>query len=215
MGSRNAGGRKTRMPVRASSNSDSRSAPEIAEEEGVANHLISAQLDSDERMELREELDTAAVHHMEQAMSSNVPPDVGRRHVVRAAELFDRVAALDPEDWHAWWNLGRVRQLLGDHEEAYRAFVATDRLEPDRTEVCLEMCNESMMLGKGAEAIVAARRACATDPEDAGLVATLALAYLLDGQVEKAAATIRQASQQDLDNAFTRRVRQLTDDVEA
>jgi hypothetical protein len=59
-------------------------------------------------------------------------------------------------------------------------------LEPNVVDVCRELANECIILGKGAEAVKVAERACSLDPDDISLVANPALAYLINQQITAA-----------------------------
>jgi Flp pilus assembly protein TadD len=58
-------------------------------------------------------------------------------------------------------------------------------------------------LSKGAEAVAAARRACELDRDDAGLIANLALSYLIDGRIEAASTAIGTARERDPQDPIT------------
>jgi Flp pilus assembly protein TadD len=179
----------------------------------VANEdQIIAQLTLDERMELHNELYSAGIEHMgeaEQALGGNE----SRRHAARAAELFERALQLHPENWNAIWALGMARQVLEEHEEAYEAFNTAYMLAPNAVDVCRELANECIILGKGAEGVGIAERACALDPEDVGLVANLALAYLINHQITAAVDAIHDASRRNPDDPTTANLRVLIEAV--
>jgi tetratricopeptide (TPR) repeat protein len=179
----------------------------------MSENPVIAQLSHDQRMELHNELCSAALDHMNQAEQSSATND-WRQHAVRAAEFFERAVMLRPENWNAMWTLGKVRQMLQEHEQAYQAFKAAYELEPNHPDVCRELCQECIALGKGAEAVATAQRAGGLDPDDVGLVANLAFAYLIDQQITAAVETVRDASRRDPDDPITDRLRAWIEAVE-
>jgi Flp pilus assembly protein TadD len=175
------------------------------------NQIID-KLSFDERMELTDELYGAGADHMAQAEQPLAASD-SRRHAARAAELFERAALLRPENWKAMWALGMAREMLEEHEQAYEAFKSAYELEPNNVDVCRELINECIISGKGAEAVVIAERVCALDPDDADLVANLALAYLINHQITAAVDAVHDASRRDPDDPVTVNLRALIEAV--
>jgi Flp pilus assembly protein TadD len=173
---------------------------------------IIAELSFDQRMELHDELYDAATGHIGQA-EQPLAADDSRRHAARAAELLERAVLLRPENWNAMWALGRAREMLEEHEQAYEAFKAAYELEPNDVDVCRELGYECVVLGKGAEAVMVAERARALDPDDAGLLANLALAYLIDQQIAAAVDAVHEASRRNPDDPVTVNLRVLIEAV--
>ncbi len=172
---------------------------------------VTAKLGFQQRMELHNELYGAAVHHWEQAQALGSAQ--WSRHATRAAELLERIVILRPENWNALWLLGMVHRSLEQHESAYAAFKGAYAMQPGHRDVCREFAQECIILGKGPEAVAAASAACTLDPSDIGLVSNLALAYLINQQVEVALATVQQARRQDPADPITARLSRLIEAV--
>ena len=123
----------------------------------------------------------------------NQPPtaelsDDDRAQLGRGIELFQRVLAINAENWAAMWMAGMTLRRLGELEPALEMFIRAAQLSGDNTDVPREAGITAMDLGRPADAIAFATQAVHCDPNDPGLVANLALAHLLNQDPTEPAA---------------------------
>jgi Tfp pilus assembly protein PilF len=95
-----------------------------------------------------------------------------------------------PQNWRAWWVRGKAEQALGDHESAYESFRSARECNTVHVDVARELVAECLELGRTKEAVQVAEWLQTVAPTNAGIVANLALAYLIDAQLELAARTV-------------------------
>jgi tetratricopeptide (TPR) repeat protein len=116
-----------------------------------------------------------------------------RLKLTYAAYLFKRAIKLNPENWHAMWFTGKIYQGLQNNDEAYSWFeraYAINQMQPD---ILREYSICAMEVGRSETAIDIARAAVRLKPDDSGLQANLALAYLLGNRIADSQAAIDQA----------------------
>jgi hypothetical protein len=87
---------------------------------------------------------------------------------------------------------GRGRRERSAGQE-YAHFRRAFELKPDHPDVARELMRACLGLGRGDEAVMAARQACSSRPDDAGLLANLGLVLLVAGDVEEASVVTQWA----------------------
>lgn len=132
----------------------------------------------------------------------------GIGHLMAALELC-------PDNWAAWWVRGKAEQALSDHEAAYSSFQHAYNINGQHADVTRELVLECLETGRTAEAVRAAEAISNRNPNDAGLLANLALAYLLDGQLEKAAHAVDAAIMLDRTDQISKHVKLRIEEVRA
>jgi tetratricopeptide (TPR) repeat protein len=129
---------------------------------------------------------------------------VDRERLIEASKLLEAACARNPTAFANWWLLGKVRQRLGDQRSALEDLQRGLECDPNQVDGCREYVAVCLELGKGAEAVRVARRACELRPGDAGLQSNLAVAQLIAGQVDDAVKTVAAAIQADPADKITR-----------
>jgi tetratricopeptide (TPR) repeat protein len=99
------------------------------------------------------------------------------RKLNHALSLFDRVLELNPENWPAMWNVGKVHQRMGDNATALSWFERAYQINPSQPDVAREAALCAMEIGRHAAAIVFAHRSVQIEPTNGGRHTNLALAY--------------------------------------
>lgn len=132
-----------------------------------------------------------------------------RRKLKRALSLFDRVLALNPENWSAMWVVGKVHQRLGDPATALSWFERAYQVNPSQPDVAREASLCAMDLGRHGAAIVFGHRATQIEPANAGLHANLALAYLLAGRIPEAQTSVERSLEIEPGNRITQTIRAM------
>ncbi|WP_437294199.1 tetratricopeptide repeat protein [Sorangium sp. So ce426] len=126
---------------------------------------------------------------------------------------LDRALSLVPSNWAALWVRGKAFQALDDHLQAHGSFASAYALQPENPDVGRELVVECLELGKSGDAVTIADRLTKLAPQDAGLRANLALALLLDGQVQRARGVIADARRQDPKDPISRALEERIDQV--
>ncbi|QDT89646.1 tetratricopeptide repeat protein [Gimesia algae] len=116
--------------------------------------------------------------------------EAARDDLAQGKELFRQALEIDPGNGAAWWIIGKAEQVLEDTEAACDAFRKAYQLIQNNPDAAREYMFECLKLGRTKQAIEAARHARKLKPEDMGLVANLALALMIGGELEEAADTI-------------------------
>lgn len=138
-----------------------------------------------------------------------------RRRLRRAATCFHKALELAPTNWSTMWALGKIHQRLGDMQTALAWFARAHATNPNQADVAREAGICATQLGVAADAVLYSRAAIAAAPEDAGLVANLALALLIDGQVGEARHAAGEACSRAPQDSASRRVLELVEEVAA
>ncbi|WP_417388641.1 tetratricopeptide repeat protein [Gimesia sp.] len=116
-----------------------------------------------------------------------------RDDLARGKDLLRQALKIDPGNGASWWIIGKAEQVLENTEAACDAFRKAYQLLQDNPDAPREYMFECLKLGRTRQAIAAARHARKLKPEDMGLVANLALALLIGGELEEAAEVIEVA----------------------
>jgi len=136
-----------------------------------------------------------------------------REQVTRGIRDLDAVTTYNPGNWAAFWIKGKGYQVLGAHEAANREFKASFDIQKQNPDVAREYAASCLELGHGAEAVRVAQHAIDVTPDDAGLYANLALAFLIDGKNAEAKKAIEQALMMAPQDKISQAVRIVVDDV--
>jgi cytochrome c-type biogenesis protein CcmH/NrfG len=136
-----------------------------------------------------------------------------RNDLNNGIHLLKEVIKINPQNWPAYWTMGKAYQALDEHELACDAFQCAYDLQRDNPDVAREYMNECLDVGKPAEAIEAAKHALTLKPDDPGLQANLALACLFNGQFNEALMNIEVSIAHAPDDEISKRVKQRIIDV--
>lgn len=129
----------------------------------------------------------------------------GEGRVDRARLAIEHALGRDPDDAHAWRVLASLR--LWEEWDWIGARGALDRaarLAPDSAEVWQLVAALETVLGREAEALVAARRAVALDPISTGLKVDLGWTLYYFGDVEEALVECRRGLELEPQNPMAR-----------
>jgi Flp pilus assembly protein TadD len=137
----------------------------------------------------------------------------GSKNVLRGIEYLRAVTVFNSSNWNAFWVIGKGYQALGEYKEAYQAFKKACEIDDSNPNVAREYAESCMRLGYGPEAVTVAMAAIEANPQDAGLHANLALAYLISGENSFAQNSIQYALQMDSADPISRRVEKVINEV--
>lgn len=118
-----------------------------------------------------------------------VNPSV-RNQIDSGMVFLDAVTKIKPENYSAFWIKGKGYEVLGEHQKAYKAFSKAYNINKENEDVARELAKQCLELGLGTEAVQVSKHAVSLLPNDHGLLGNLALAYLIQGDLEKAQQTI-------------------------
>jgi tetratricopeptide (TPR) repeat protein len=128
---------------------------------------------------------------------------------------LDTALRLEPKNWAAWWARGKAQQALGDHEAAYGSLRRANDINGGHVDVGREFVAECLETGRAVEAVGVAEALCHREPKNAGLLANLAVAYLINGRLDDATHAADAALQIDGSDAINVSVRRRIEDVRA
>ena len=136
-----------------------------------------------------------------------------RNEVERGIRLLTFITQANPANWNAHWVIGKGHQALGDSAAACESFRASFAIQKNNVDVAREYMFECLNLGWAPDGVAAARHAVSLQPQNAGLLANLALALLIAADLDAAEESARQALSIDPGDVITKNVAQMIKDV--
>jgi cytochrome c-type biogenesis protein CcmH/NrfG len=131
-----------------------------------------------------------------------------------AIAALDVAIGIEPDSSTAWWARGKAYQLLGDHENAYQSFHRSYQIDEGKNpDSGVQLLLECLETGRGGEAVHLAETIVRADPENAGMLANLALAYLINGQVDEASRAVSNAEAIDPEDLAITAAKKRVEDV--
>ena len=137
----------------------------------------------------------------------------GRRRLRQAITCFEAALQIAPSNWSALWLLGKIYQRLGSFNEALGCFARAHQIKPDQPDVAREAGISAIQLGDGPSAIRYCESAIASAPNDAGLVANLALACLISEDRNRAQMLANEACSRAPDDVVSKNVQRIVREV--
>lgn len=136
-----------------------------------------------------------------------------KRKLQKAIRYFEQALEINPAGWQSMWAIGKIHQRLGCPEAAFLWFNRAHQVNPQQTDVAREAGLAALDLGKSKEALYLCKAAVQLAPDDAGLVANLAWAHLISGDVALAQKSIQQALEANPEDDISKTVLQIIDEV--
>ena len=136
-----------------------------------------------------------------------------RAQISEGIRDLDAVTDFNPGNWAAFWIKGKGYQVIGAHEAANREFKASFDLQEQNPDVAREYASSCLELGCGGEAVRIAQYAIELAPNDAGLYANLALAFLIDGNNTGAKTAVEKALTMAPEDMISQAVCDIVDDI--
>ena len=137
-----------------------------------------------------------------------------QKELKRGITLLRRAVDLYPDNWEAFWVMGKGYQALRQREDAYQCFQRAYSINPNNPDVGLEYVAECIAIGKGDEAVEIARGISEGNPNDVGLLSNLGLAYLIAGNVDKALEVTRKAMEMQPEDSVIKNLLSLIQNVQ-
>jgi tetratricopeptide (TPR) repeat protein len=136
--------------------------------------------------------------------------------LLAAIQSLDVAIGLEPASSTAWWARGKAQQLLGDHENAYQSFHRSYQIDDGKNpDSGVQLLLECLETGRGGEAVHLAETIVRAQPDNAGMLGNLALAYLINGQVDEASRAVANAEAIDPEDEAITAAKRRVDDVQS
>ncbi len=117
---------------------------------------------------------------------SGKPGMFARRRLQKAIKCFQEALEINPEGWESMWALGKIYQRFGKEAETLFWFKKAIALAPDQPDVARETGLAAFAVGDMELGFKCTQAALDARPDDPGLMANLALAHLLGGDLAEA-----------------------------
>jgi Flp pilus assembly protein TadD len=134
-------------------------------------------------------------------------------HLRAGIACLDRVLGLSPTNWAALWVRGKALQALGEHAGAKSSFASAYKIQPSNPDVGREYVLELLETRAFPEAVNISEKISRDHPKEAGLLANLALAQLLNREVTRATKTIADALALDPEDQVTKVLKTRIEEV--
>lgn len=153
------------------------------------------------------------VPHMILLGQNRKPSNKDINHIKQGILYLDEVTKYNPKNWSAYWAKGKGYQILKQHENSYYEFKQSFHFQNRHPDVARELASSCLELGLGDEAVEVTKHAISLTPEDAGLYANLALAYLIVGKNAEAHEAVNKSLQMEPKDRITKYVKKVVDEV--
>jgi len=137
----------------------------------------------------------------------------GKRDLAKGIENLKTVVQVNPNNWPAYWIMGKAYQAQGLSNDACDAFAGAYSIQKENADVAREYTFECLNVGRTAEAVELARTALQLRPQESGLKANLALCLLVDAQLDESLRMANDASQADPSDKITKTVKRMIEEV--
>ena len=132
-----------------------------------------------------------------------------RRDLREGISLLTKVVTINPNNWAAFWIMGKAYQALDDSENACDSFGKSFAIQQANPDVAREYMFEYLNLGRTSEGLRAAQHAITLQPRNAGLIANLAFAYLIAGNIDQALDSVNESLQIAPDDKITQDLKKI------
>jgi Flp pilus assembly protein TadD len=126
-----------------------------------------------------------------------------RKKIDEGIRVLTEVTNAQPDNWSAFWLIGKGHQAVGNHAAAEVALKRAHAINPGHPDVAREFMIESVCVGKLEQGVTVAKGVAELHPKDAGLRANLGLAYLASGQLQESRQAIERALVLDPNDPIT------------
>lgn len=140
---------------------------------------------------------------------------LARRDIGKAVSALDQALELDAGHWQSHWLRAKCLQALGQFDESLEGFSKAWLLNPSHGDTAREAGISATEAGKLDVAVYYAHEALKLKPDDAGLRANLAMAYLYAGNLDAATREASVAVQAQPADMISRAVLVLVQEVSA
>jgi tetratricopeptide (TPR) repeat protein len=139
----------------------------------------------------------------------------GQEDLTQGINYLQRALSLNRNNWSALWLIGKAYEAVGNRTAFYDSLREAFHINPTHIDVSREYMQSCLKSGRTSEAVTIARHTLSLKPVNHGLVANLALALLLDGQIQESIIVIRQAASMVPNDPITQSLQHVIEDVAA
>lgn len=118
-----------------------------------------------------------------------------------------------PQDWRIHYFNGKAKQAIGDLDGAYLSLKNAYLQQPNLETIPREFTGICLQLGRADEAVQAAQKAAALEPDNAHTLSNLACAYLIAGQIAEAVRSINAVLKLNSEDAISQRIGLIINEV--
>ena len=101
-----------------------------------------------------------------------------KRRLKKAVTLFHNALDIAPDNYSSKWALGKIYQVLGDHQRSLKWFEEALELENTNADVCREASLAALDCGEFSKSLDYSEKAIELKPDDPGLYCNKALAMM-------------------------------------
>lgn len=153
--------------------------------------------------------------HVHDAERKNADSRKAQKDIQTGIAKLKQVVELNPQNWAAYWVMGKGYQALGDHQNAYESFKASWGIHKENADVAREYMVECLNLGRGSEGVTLAEQALTLESNEPGLIANYGLALLIDGQLDSAENQVQRSLQIDNTDKVTKNLQRIIGEVKS
>jgi tetratricopeptide (TPR) repeat protein len=136
-----------------------------------------------------------------------------KRRLKKAIGCFHQALRIAPEKYASRWALGKIYQVLGDHELSLKWFEDAWAVEKGNADVCREASLAAMDCGDFSKALDFSNKAISLKPEDAGLHCNRALALMFLNRDAEAIEAVANSLKLNPDDEIALNVRAIVHSV--
>lgn len=99
-------------------------------------------------------------------------------HLKKAIRIYHEALNIVPDNYSSKWALGKIYQVLGNHDSSLKWFENAWMLEKENADICREASLAALNLGDFQKALEFCDKAIRLQPDDAGLYCNKALVMM-------------------------------------
>lgn len=143
------------------------------------------------------------------------PGFLARRKLRKAILLFQRVIALNEQNWSATFLIGKCHQSLGNDRQALECFLRAHDGDPDHSSMAKEAGGMAGQMGDHETAIRVMRKAVENDHDNAGLLVNFGLSCLMSDNATEAITAFERAHKLEPEATINKSLLELAREVAA
>lgn len=110
----------------------------------------------------------------------------GKESLKQGIEGFNLLLEHSPKNWAALWILGKIYQVMGDHEKSYKALLRSHHNILSEQNVMRELALECLYTKRFSDAVYYLNTAIKFDSEDTTLWSNMAICQLFNNNLKEA-----------------------------
>lgn len=131
----------------------------------------------------------------------------------KGLEGLETVLKFSPSNWSARWMIGKIKQALGLHEEAYSEFLVAHRGVLTNENVMRELALECLYTKRFKQAVHYCYVAIEFAPDDCSLFANMAVSQLFNGNLIEAESWAKKSLEKIPNDPPSNNILKIIEDV--